>query len=100
MPQGAAEPLVEIEDLSIEVRTPAGAAPAVLDVSLRLFPGRVLALVGESGSGKSLTALAIMRLLPRAARVTGGSGVAKSASSTSTPAPVIRLSRLDLPELV
>jgi peptide/nickel transport system ATP-binding protein len=44
---------------------------AVRDVSFSIAPGEVLGLVGESGSGKSITSLAIMRLLPPQARVSG-----------------------------
>jgi peptide/nickel transport system ATP-binding protein len=43
----------------------------VRDLSLSIAPGEVLGLVGESGSGKSITSLAIMRLLPPQARVSG-----------------------------
>jgi oligopeptide/dipeptide ABC transporter ATP-binding protein len=43
----------------------------VRDLSFSLAPGEVLGLVGESGSGKSITSLAIMRLLPLQARVSG-----------------------------
>jgi oligopeptide/dipeptide ABC transporter ATP-binding protein len=45
--------------------------PAVRDLSLAIAPGEVLGLVGESGSGKSITSLAVMRLLPPQARVSG-----------------------------
>jgi oligopeptide/dipeptide ABC transporter ATP-binding protein len=45
--------------------------PAVRDLSLSIGPGEVLGLVGESGSGKSITSLAVMRLLPPAARISG-----------------------------
>src|SRR5437588_8429099 len=45
---------------------------AVRDLSFSLAPGEVLGLVGESGSGKSVTSLAIMRLLPPQAQVSGG----------------------------
>ena len=56
---------------------------AVRDVSFSLAPGEVLGLVGESGSGKSITSLAIMRLLPPQARVSGeilfsGNGAAQN----------------------
>jgi oligopeptide/dipeptide ABC transporter ATP-binding protein len=44
---------------------------AVRDLNFSIAPGEVLGLVGESGSGKSITSLAIMRLLPPQARVTG-----------------------------
>ncbi len=46
-------------------------ALAVRDVNFTIAPGEVLGLVGESGSGKSITSLAIMRLLPPQARVSG-----------------------------
>jgi oligopeptide/dipeptide ABC transporter ATP-binding protein len=50
---------------------PTDSLPAVRDVSLSIAPGEVLGLVGESGSGKSITSLAVMRLLPPQARVSG-----------------------------
>jgi oligopeptide/dipeptide ABC transporter ATP-binding protein len=50
---------------------PRQALPAVRDLSFSIASGKVLGLVGESGSGKSITSLAIMRLLPPQARVSG-----------------------------
>lgn len=62
-------PFAALQMRGLEVAFPQG--PAVLSgVDLQLDQGRVLALVGESGSGKSLTALALMRLLPQGARMT------------------------------
>lgn len=62
-------PVAALQMRGLEVAFPQG--PAVLSgVDLQLDQGRVLALVGESGSGKSLTALALMRLLPQGARMT------------------------------
>ena len=65
-------PLLAIEGLEVDFVGAAGAEPAVRGVSLDLRPGEVLALVGESGSGKSVTAAAVLGLLPeRTARVRG-----------------------------
>ena len=50
---------------------PARTLPAVRDLSFTVAPGEVLGLVGESGSGKSISSLAIMRLLPPQAKVSG-----------------------------
>ncbi len=73
--------LLEVHNLSIAFPRAAESAPsafasasslaAVRDLNFSIAPGEVLGLVGESGSGKSLTSLAIMRLLPPQARVSG-----------------------------
>ena len=61
-------PLLDIRGLSVTLPLPQGELQAVRDVTLTLERGEALGLVGESGSGKSMTALALMRLLPRGAR--------------------------------
>ncbi|HJZ32451.1 MAG TPA: ABC transporter ATP-binding protein, partial [Hyphomicrobiaceae bacterium] len=67
-------PLLEIEDLNVQFVTSHGTVRAVEDVTYAVRPGEMVAIVGESGSGKSVSALAIMRLLPPGtARITKGS---------------------------
>ena len=60
-------PLLQIEDLCIAF----GNREVVHNVSFTINPGETLGLVGESGSGKSATSLALLRLLPPTAQVTG-----------------------------
>src|SRR5271169_4487108 len=64
-------PLLEVCNLTVEFATAQGIVTAVRDVSFRIAAGEVLGLVGESGSGKSVSALAILRLLPPQARILG-----------------------------
>ena len=64
--------LLSIENLSVSFSARSGNVPTLLDVSLQVSPGETLGVVGESGSGKSLTARAVMGLLPPGARITGG----------------------------
>lgn len=62
--------------------------PAVRDLSLSIATGEVLGLVGESGSGKSITSLAVMRLLPPQARVSGEILLAENGSGPRNLASV------------
>lgn len=66
------EPLLAVSQLRLEVETAAGPRVLVQDVSFVIEAGQAVGLVGESGSGKSLTALALMDLLPPQIRRTGG----------------------------
>jgi peptide/nickel transport system ATP-binding protein len=67
------KPLLVVEDLGVGIRTARGTFQAIEAVGFALDEGEVLGLVGESGCGKSITALAIMGLLPQpVARITGG----------------------------
>ncbi len=68
-----APPLLDIQGLTVQLRTPGGWLTVLDKVSLQVEAGRTLGLVGESGCGKSVTALAIMRLLAaRQTRYTTG----------------------------
>src|SRR5207302_7707343 len=67
----AEAPLLSITDLRVDYPTVDGVVHAERGLTFSLRPGEVLAVVGESGSGKSVTALAIMGLLPKTARVSG-----------------------------
>ena len=62
------QPLLDIRNLSVEIPTESSTLKAVRGVDLELKRGETLGIVGESGSGKSMTALAMMSLLPPAAR--------------------------------
>jgi oligopeptide/dipeptide ABC transporter ATP-binding protein len=67
--------LLEVADLRTYFPTRAGEVHAVDGVSFSLDRGRTLGIVGESGCGKSVTALSIMRLLPKPGRIVSGSVV-------------------------
>ena len=66
-----AGPLLDIRNLTVRFRRNGRINTAVADLSYTLNAGETLALVGESGSGKSVSALALTRLLPPSAQVTG-----------------------------
>jgi oligopeptide/dipeptide ABC transporter ATP-binding protein len=94
-------PLLEIRNLNISFPAQAAALPvagqpmtavptrtlpAVRDLSFSVAPGEVLGLVGESGSGKSITSLAIMRLLPPQAQITGEIAFSENGTISNLPA--------------
>jgi peptide/nickel transport system ATP-binding protein len=64
-------PLLEVTDLRVTLQTARGPADALRGISFVLDSGETLGLIGESGCGKSITALALMGLLPEGARVQG-----------------------------
>ena len=64
-------PLLDVRDLSVRFDTDDGPVYAVDRLSYTLAPAEVLGLVGESGCGKSVSAMSLVRLLPRNAVVDG-----------------------------
>jgi peptide/nickel transport system ATP-binding protein len=64
--------LLAVHDLHVSFVMPGGAIHAVNGVSFRIRPRSIVALVGESGSGKSVVSQAILRILPKSARITRG----------------------------
>jgi peptide/nickel transport system ATP-binding protein len=65
-------PILEFEDVRISYFVRAGEANVVPGLSFKVMPDEAMGLVGESGCGKSTVALAVMRYLGRAGRITGG----------------------------
>ena len=68
----AARPVLRVSDLDVAIAGADGVRQAVASLALAIERGETFALVGESGCGKSMTALALLRLLPDACRIQGG----------------------------
>src|ERR1700753_3665013 len=68
------QPVLDVRNLSVTITLPPTVVHAAGHVDLHVEAGETLGLVGESGSGKSMTALAVMGLLPPGGAITGGSG--------------------------
>jgi peptide/nickel transport system ATP-binding protein len=64
--------LLQVKNLKIALKVDNNFIPIVVGVDLSLEPGKVLGLVGESGCGKSVTALSLLRLLPKELKIMGG----------------------------
>ncbi|MFJ2354788.1 dipeptide ABC transporter ATP-binding protein [Frigoribacterium sp. NPDC087798] len=103
MPQDAENPtstLLSVRDLRVSF----GDTPAVHGVDLDVLPGERVAIVGQSGSGKSTVVAAILRLLPGAGHITGGTielagpdgGTLDLAQTTEAPMRQVRGARIGL----
>jgi peptide/nickel transport system ATP-binding protein len=84
-------PLLSIRDLAIDFSTDTGDFRAVDGLSLDIPRGTTVAVVGESGSGKSVTAQAILRILPKVARISAGSIVFTDPAATQSPIDIAEL---------
>jgi oligopeptide/dipeptide ABC transporter ATP-binding protein len=65
-------PLLSVSDLEVKFFTRRATVHAVRGTSFDLEPGQTLGIVGESGCGKSVSSLAMLGILPKAGRITGG----------------------------
>jgi peptide/nickel transport system ATP-binding protein len=65
------EPILEVKDLTVDFWVDGVWYTAAKDLNYEIYPGETLAIVGESGSGKSSSAMALVRLLPNNARISG-----------------------------
>jgi len=92
------DPVLDIRDLSVVYRTPAGDVRAVDRVSLALGAGEVVGLAGESGSGKSTLAYGACRLLRAPALVTNGSVIYRG-RRVRQPAELLKMSPAELQRL-
>ena len=64
--------VLEVKNLNLGFQNEDKFRQALFDVSLTLEKGKMLSVVGESGCGKSMTAMSILGLIPKTARITGG----------------------------
>ncbi|MDR2845155.1 MAG: ABC transporter ATP-binding protein [Puniceicoccales bacterium] len=83
--------ILQVKNLTVGFDTESGHLTAVDGVSFTVPRGKTLGIVGESGSGKSVTAFAIMRLLPQpAGKITGGSVLFEGRELTTLPLDELR----------
>lgn len=64
--------ILEVKNLNLGFETEAGFRQVLYDVSFSLEKGKIHALVGESGCGKTISAMSVLQLLPKTARITSG----------------------------
>lgn len=79
----AAEVMLSIQGVSVQYKTPFGWMSAVRNASMDIRRGEAIALIGESGSGKSTLGFALLRMLPRAARISGGKAIFTAKDGTT-----------------
>jgi oligopeptide/dipeptide ABC transporter ATP-binding protein len=94
------EPLIEVKDIRVEFDVRAGIVKAVDGLSLTINRGKTLGVIGESGCGKSMTARAILNMIPKPGKVTHGEILyyrrarAGSANGNSESVDVVDLTQL------
>jgi oligopeptide/dipeptide ABC transporter ATP-binding protein len=89
------ELLVQIQDLRVEFDVRAGIVKAVDGVSFDIYRGQTLGVIGESGCGKSITARAILQMIPKPGRIANGQVLYHRRAKGSTQTDIINISKLD-----
>ena len=85
--------LLEVKDLEVQLSLKEGVVRAVNGISFRIAPNRTLGVVGESGCGKSMTARALLRILPPGGRIVRGTiRLAPRSGTTTGPVDIAALS--------
>ncbi len=92
-----AEPLVEIKDLHVEFEVRDGIIKGVDGFTLTINRGETLGVIGESGCGKSITAKAVMQMVPKPGKITGGEILyyQRDKYDPQKPTEVINITKLD-----
>ncbi len=91
----ANELLVQIQNLRVEFDVRAGIVKAVDGVTFDIYRGQTLGVIGESGCGKSITARAILQMVPKPGKITAGQVLYHRRAKGSTQTDVINISKLD-----
>ncbi len=89
------ELLVQIQNLRVEFDVRAGIVKAVDGVTFDIYRGQTLGVIGESGFGKSITARAILQMVPKPGKITAGQVLYHRRAKGSTQTDIINISKLD-----
>ncbi len=92
-----AEPLVEIKDLHVEFEVRDGIIHGVDGFTLTINRGETLGVIGESGCGKSITAKAVMQMVPKPGKITGGEILyyQRDKYDPKKPTEIVNITKLD-----
>lgn len=88
--------ILEIKNLNLEFNLREGTFQALHNVSLELKKGEFLALAGESGCGKTLTAMSILNLIPKTAKITSGNIIFKDYTGVYGTFDLLKLSQKEM----
>lgn len=91
--------VLEVKDLNLGFETEAGFRQALYDVSFGLQRGKLHALVGESGCGKTISAMSILRLLPKTARITSGKILFTDEETGNIERDILKLNEKDMQKI-